>query len=259
MRLLFDTTGTEQDLKAIQELLQGNEILVTVPGRKTDAEEAAGKIRTALPEDIKIIPGTNHPFASRNPENPDLPARSTKELTESILSFLDHKEKTTVILLAGASDLALVLQADAKASDHIERILFAGGCYCFGDVTPVAEANAYFDPEGLQYLLHKDIPFYFLPLELFEETGLSCAQLCLLALKQPESFSFVKYRAETETYAEYTRGMTVIYRNNVDHYDYNDDEIHSAVQVRVKEEDKNAFYPEADPEEIRNLAERGTL
>ncbi len=254
MRLLLDTDGKQEDLAALASFLKENkqiQLLVTAAGGRVPAAETAALIRRSLPEEIPVITGFDLPFAAANPYHPLLPANDTAPMITAILSFLDDAEKTDIILTSGASDLAIALHACPDAKKHISRIIFAGGCYCFGDATPVAETNAFYDPEGLQYLLHTGIPFYFIPLELKEETGLGFAALCFLARRQPELFDFVKYRAETETYADYTRGMTVIYRNGVDHYDFNDDEIASAVQIRVKEEDKNAFYPEAAPGKIR--------
>ncbi|MBQ1476628.1 MAG: nucleoside hydrolase [Erysipelotrichaceae bacterium] len=177
---------------------------------------------------------------------------SFEDLSAAVSSFkdiLEKEEMTDVVLMEGGGLLASVLSLYPEAKEKISKIIYAGGAWCFGDVSPVAERSVYEDPEAMQALLRAGIPFYFVPLEVYEKTGKKYETAYLAALK-PEVFDFVKYRAEVEVYADYTRGMTVIYRNGYDHLEIEEGEGAFSHLCFVKEEDKNAYYPEADGERI---------
>ena len=246
--LLIDTDAKDEDIRILPDipgLFPERKILLMTAGNKYTSSEAKERIiRKAGFTQEHILRDSDHPYARRNKFHGDKEQNNIRDCLQEGYRFLSENESTDILLTSGASNLAYLLHAFPEAAEYISRIVFAGGCYCFGDVTPNAERNAYYDPEGLQFLLHTGIPFYFVPLELSERTDISKTALGILTLIYPELFSFVRYKAETEIYADYTRGMTIIYRNGLDYYEILDDEYAGTTPHFVREEDKNAFYPE---------------
>ncbi|MBR2577820.1 MAG: nucleoside hydrolase [Erysipelotrichaceae bacterium] len=217
--------------------------LITTVACENDSLSIAREIRNHVDDSIKVLAGADHPLAGKNFYAPDIKHKDMKKVIEEIYDVLKDMDRFEVILCGGATNLSYMFNVYPDIQDMIEKVVFVGGAYCFGTVTPVAEHNAYFDPEALEILLEKRVPLYFVPEELRTDGYLS--SLALPALEQEELFDFRKYKTGIEINADYTRGMTVIYRNGLDHFDYIEegDEV-NAVYVSVKEEQKNSFYPE---------------
>lgn len=191
--------------------------------------------------------------------------------------LIESDKKVTVCCLGPVTNVAILLTKHPEIKEKIDRIVFMGGSYDSGTVTPVACVNVYFDPDALQQVIHSGIPFYMATMDtttkccLLEEDiaflrsfknnpaknmvemlefYMDCdnkarrfpgipmhGPTTIIAITNPESFHYTKYRCEVELQGEITFGMTVIYKDN-----RNGLEDGRAVIVGVPEEQKNIWY-----------------
>ena len=236
-------------------------VLCTGVAAEDDSERIAEELNSLFEGKVKTIGGAGRPLACPNIYAPEMPAKDMAEAVEEIYRTLKDLDGLDIILCGGATNLAYLLNSHPDFREKIRKVLFIGGAYCFGTVTPVAETNAYFDPEALEVLLEKKLPLYFIPEELRMDGHLSL--LAYPVLKNEKLFEFQKYKTGVEISADYTRGMTVIFRNGLDHFDYFEEGDDVRVEyVAVKEEDKNSYYPEIKDREalhryIRNILGEG--
>ena len=73
----------------------------------------------------------------------------------------------TVIALAPLTNLAMLIRLYPESARKIKRIVWMGGAAQVGNVTPVAEYNAWQDPEAAHIVLSSAIPVTVYPLEPF--------------------------------------------------------------------------------------------
>lgn len=93
--------------------------------------------------------------------------------------LFESEEKTTIIALGPMTNLALLIKVHPEAAAKIEQIVFMGGAYNSGNVTPYAEFNAYVDPEAYKILFDTEIRMTMV--------GLDATHMSLLKLKEIES------------------------------------------------------------------------
>lgn len=243
--------------------------IVTTAGQKTAVQakrEAEMVLNNIGAIEIPLFSGSERPQVRDNFYRPNfgLPAEHGNGALAYNEILRTNQGEFILILLGGATNAAEFLTAYPELKSKIKKIIFAGGCFAQGTVTPIATENAYYDPEALEMLVHSGIDFYMIPNEIStrlclnsEEIACICSETgvekpenviqlsstaALAAAVYPEEFNFVKYKCEVETEGDYVRGMTVVYRNNFDYAENRTDGI--AVQHIVREKDKNCFYPE---------------
>lgn len=90
--------------------------------------------------------------------------------------LFESEEKTTIIALGPMTNLALLIKVHPEAAAKIERIVFMGGAYNGGNVTPYAEFNAYVDPEAYKILFDTEIKMVMV--------GLDATHMSLLMLEE---------------------------------------------------------------------------
>lgn len=86
--------------------------------------------------------------------------------------IMESTEKTTIIALGPLTNIAILIKSHPEVMEKIERIVFMGGSYNDGNVTPYAEFNAYVDPEAYKILFDS-------PLDL-TMVGLDATHMTLL-------------------------------------------------------------------------------
>jgi pyrimidine-specific ribonucleoside hydrolase len=82
-------------------------------------------------------------------------------------------EPVTLLALGPLTNVALFLRTFPDHAARLARIVFMGGALAIGNATPVAEFNAWHDPEALHVLLHSGIPVTMYGLEVFERPRLA--------------------------------------------------------------------------------------
>jgi len=93
--------------------------------------------------------------------------------------LFESDENTTIIALGPMTNIALLIKVHPEAAAKIERIVFMGGAYNDGNVTPYAEFNAYVDPEAYKILFDTEIKMVMV--------GLDATHMSLLKLEEIES------------------------------------------------------------------------
>jgi len=178
----------------------------------------------------------------------------------------------TVLLLGAATNIANLLHKYPEDADRIGRLIFCGGSYAEGTITPSACHKVYFDAEAMQYIMHKGLSFHMLPLDVtsgFENQltdrafldSVSCKALekvsgilkssnrandkirapyAAVAVTNPELFEYDSYKCEVELNGKCTYGMTVVYTNDYEGME----ELEDGTKVRrtVKDKDRNIRY-----------------
>lgn len=248
----LDLNLREDDLNLIKALNNNkcfNPVLFTSIASKESSKDIKEKIEKEV-KDVKVIAGSNHPISSINFYNHELDKNDMSNIVDEIYEYIKDKNNIDVVLTGGATNLAYVINRYPEIHNNIDKVIFVGGAYAYGTITPTAENNAYFDPEALKILLDNKLPIYFIPEELRINNNHTI--LSLLVLLEEDIFEFTKYKTGIEILADYTRGMTVIYRNGLDHFDYieKDNGDVDSIYIKVKEEDKNSYYPEIKNKEL---------
>lgn len=108
---------------------------------------------------------------------PELTASSQgcdgQDAAAALLQHLRQAEAPTVLVATGPlTNIARALQQDPQAMEAISEIVWMGGSTDVGNHTPVAEFNAFADPEALAVVLASGLPLRMFGLNL-------CRQLLL--------------------------------------------------------------------------------
>jgi len=88
-----------------------------------------------------------------------------------------QEETLTIVATAPLTNIAMAISKDAEAMRRVGRIIWMGGAYAtHGNITPVAEFNAFCDPDAAQEVLSFGIPMTVV--------GLDAAMQCALTRQQ---------------------------------------------------------------------------
>jgi inosine-uridine nucleoside N-ribohydrolase len=101
--------------------------------------------------------------------------------TDAIRRLLRAAERpVTLVGVAPATNLALVLATEPALAPKLERIVLMSGAWAEGNATPAAEFNALNDPEALAIVLACGRPVVFATLELTAQALCTPARLAAL-------------------------------------------------------------------------------
>jgi purine nucleosidase/pyrimidine-specific ribonucleoside hydrolase len=128
----------------------------------------------------------DYPEEYPNPPAEDLdPRHAVDVILEEARSHPDAKddrvpreETLTIVATAPLTNIALAISKDAEAMRRVGRIIWMGGAYAtHGNITPVAEFNAFCDPDAAQEVLSFGIPMTVVGLDAAMQCSLSRQQL----------------------------------------------------------------------------------
>lgn len=80
--------------------------------------------------------------------------------------ILNSKEKITMVITGPMTNFALALKLYPEIKENIERVVFMGGSYQLGNITPAAEFNIYCDPEAADVVFRSGIPLTMIGLDV---------------------------------------------------------------------------------------------
>lgn len=75
-----------------------------------------------------------------------------------IETIMNHKKKVTIVTTGPMTNLALALKKEPQIKTRIEEVVFMGGAYTYGNVTPAAEFNILVDPEAAHIVFTSQLP-----------------------------------------------------------------------------------------------------
>lgn len=93
-----------------------------------------------------------------------------------VLMELPAEQKATLICTAPLTNIAFLLKLFPEVKERIQEIIFMGGAFGTGNVTPSAEFNIYVDPEAAKIVFKSGLPLTM--------CGLNAANKCTLSRRQ---------------------------------------------------------------------------
>ncbi|WP_051791031.1 nucleoside hydrolase [Amycolatopsis jejuensis] len=149
---------------------------------------AAGAARPLIapPHDASHVHGRDGMADLGLPPSPRKPdPRHAVELLRDVLR--DAAEPVTLIALAPLTNIALLARTYPEAMQRLERIVVMGGTASTGNATPVAEFNAWHDPEAAAIVFAAGVPVTMYGLDVFYRVGVAAAGCDKLAAHEHRS------------------------------------------------------------------------
>lgn len=101
-------------------------------------------------------------------------------------TIVDSAEPLTLLALGPLTNVALFIRVYPEYASRLARIVFMGGSGGVGNASPVAEFNAWHDPEALAIVLDSGIPITMYGLDVFYQANVpDAAYLPLLESHDP--------------------------------------------------------------------------
>ncbi len=137
------------------------------------ARGAASPLLTTAPETGRHHGTDGLGGFSRPSDRRTCPQSAVELLRHELLAAVGTGEMITVLATAPLTNIALLLRAHPEVAAGIERIVFMGGSASVGNMTAVAEFNAFHDPEAaaiaLAAIRDLDIPVTMYGLDVFDQ------------------------------------------------------------------------------------------
>lgn len=89
---------------------------------------------------------------------PTLPVSKRPAITAMLETIMSSEEKITIVATGPLTNVAALLLAHPEVKPKIERISWMGGAAVGGNMSPVAEFNAYVDPHAVEIVFRSGIP-----------------------------------------------------------------------------------------------------
>jgi inosine-uridine nucleoside N-ribohydrolase len=201
--------------------------------------------RLRIADDVHGKTGLDGPLFDDEPSVPESPY-SAQELLVDVL----RTTPATIVATGALTNIARLLSDEPGLAANISEIVWMGGSTDRGNIAPLAEANAYVDPEAAELVVRSGVPFTMCGLNVthqalvtadvlarFEQLGTPLARVCMewmmfFASTYRELFGFespplhdpvavarvidpaivgcVEANLVIETHGEWTAGATVV-------------------------------------------------
>jgi purine nucleosidase len=150
------------------------------------------KVLELLESDIPVVPGASKPLFRGHLKgkatmvhgedglgNNQIPSPTRMPLDTNASEFIVSKvhelpNQVTIITVGSMTNLALAIMKDPEITKLVEQVVIMGGAVQFpGNVTPMAEANIYADPEAAEFVFRSGIPIRLVGLDVTMKTLLA--------------------------------------------------------------------------------------
>ena len=112
--------------------------------------------RLRIADDVHGRTGLDGPLFDTEPSVPESPTPAQDVLADVLRT---HPTPVTIVATGALTNLAHLLSAQPELSANIAEIVWMGGSTDRGNIAPLAEANAYVDPEAADQVLRSGLPF----------------------------------------------------------------------------------------------------
>ncbi|HKZ70786.1 MAG TPA: nucleoside hydrolase [Anaerolineales bacterium] len=216
LQLLLDTDPGVDDSMAILFALQSPELdvlgLTPVFGNGGVGQTTCNALRVlevAGRSDIPVAAGAAtplmRPYRGRGAVvhgedglgNNFFPPPKTQPLSELAAAFiartvLNHPGEITLIAVGPLTNLALAARLEPRIVSAVKGVIVMGGAaHCAGNISPVAEANVYNDPEAAAVVFSVGWPLTMVGLDVTMRTVMTQAYLDELALARNPLTDFI--------------------------------------------------------------------
>ncbi|USG64330.1 nucleoside hydrolase [Brevibacillus ruminantium] len=130
-----------------------------------------------------------------------------------------HTGKLHLVVLGPLTDLVKALAIDPDLPHKLAGVIVMGGAIRVpGDVTAVAEANIYSDPEAAAFVLASELPLTLVPLDVTQKVALPMGQdyvegldacTAVLAVIEPETLQKTKMKLTVDCQSVLSRGAVL--------------------------------------------------
>ncbi|MEU4291265.1 nucleoside hydrolase [Kribbella sp. NPDC026596] len=112
--------------------------------------------RLRIADDVHGQTGLDGPRFDTEPSVPESPSAAHDVLVDVLRK---HPTPVTIVATGALTNIARLLSAEPSLTTKIAEIVWMGGSTDRGNIAPLAEANAYVDPEAADQVLRSDVPF----------------------------------------------------------------------------------------------------
>lgn len=113
-----------------------------------------------IPNDVSIVENgveyTIHPAVMPLPEAVGQ-AETKHAVTFLIETLLQSQEPVTIVAVGPPTNIGMAFRMEPRIREHVAEVVFMGGAVDMGNVTPVAEANFFHDPEAAKIVLDSGV------------------------------------------------------------------------------------------------------
>ena len=145
--------------------------------------------RLRIADDVHGQTGLDGPLFDTEPTVPESPSAAQDVLIDVLRK---HSTPVTIVATGALTNIARLLASEPALIPKITEIVWMGGSTDRGNIAPLAEANAYVDPEAADQVVRSGVPFTMCGLNVthqalvtddvlarFERIGTPLARICV--------------------------------------------------------------------------------
>lgn len=167
-----------------------------------------------IPNDVSIVEDgveyTIHPAVMPLPA-PTGQAQNKHAVTFLVETLLAAQEPVTLVAVGPPTNLGMALRMEPRIREHIAEVVFMGGAVDMGNVTPVAEANFFHDPEATKIVLDSGVKVTCITLNATMASPFTMAEADELEALGTKSGAFaaqlIRIRAEASRHLGWSDGV----------------------------------------------------
>ncbi|HHU04031.1 MAG TPA: nucleoside hydrolase [Fastidiosipila sp.] len=182
--------------------------LITYAGLDVPVYKGAEQPLLAEPYFAREIHGENglggQTLTPSNAQHEDLPA------WDAIYQAASDYEDLTFVMIGPLTNLAIALLKYADLKQKIKRVVLMGGAVSYGNTTPSAEFNIYFDPEAADIVFSSDLDIAMLGLDVTMQASLKAQDIEQLGNVNEQGAFLAKSMQQTLTWAEKLFGLDFV-------------------------------------------------
>lgn len=135
-------------------------------------------------------------FGNVNLSAPNIAPNKLDSADFIIETVKKYPHEVTLVAVGPLANLALAIERAPEILSLVKEVVLMGGCaFTDGNVSPVAEANIFSDPDAADLVMAADWPVVMVGLDVTHEVSFSRAMFAEIAEKNPKVGSFMQQAA----------------------------------------------------------------